>query len=87
MSEADAEREMVEVGEEHESHTRFPGDTLCQECARGHGIRWVAHGRRVASYLQPLAGPKPIVAPDVRGLRVLAKAHFDHPKSVSPEWL
>jgi hypothetical protein len=38
VSEAAAEREMVEVAEEHESHTRFPGDTLCQECARGHGL-------------------------------------------------
>jgi hypothetical protein len=31
-------REMVEVTEEHESLTWFPGDLLCRECARGHGI-------------------------------------------------
>ena len=57
VSEAAAEREMADLAEQHESHALSPGDTLCQGCARGHGIRRVAHGRRVASYLRPLAAP------------------------------
>jgi hypothetical protein len=31
-------RDGVEVTEEHESLTWFPGDLLCRECACGHGI-------------------------------------------------
>jgi hypothetical protein len=31
-------RELIEVMEDHESLTWFPGDLLCRECARSHGV-------------------------------------------------
>ena len=33
-----AARDLIEVTEEHESHTWFVGDELCGECAKNHGL-------------------------------------------------
>ena len=30
--------DLIEVTEDHESLTFFPGDRVCQECATSHGV-------------------------------------------------